>query len=146
MTNTQTAAPQTRNADLVRRIEGYARNRGQSARWFGLLVAKDPRLLSNLKRGRYVRPAVLQAAWERVGGTPPALPPALQHGATVRFSHTRHGSIVGTVCGTREFHSGLWVAILHGHGFDAEVLRVRASAVLAEVRESELIPLRSPPL
>lgn len=133
MTSTRTAAVHPRHAALVRQIETYVRVRGHSARWFGLLVAGDANLVPSLKRGRYVRPANIRAAWERVGGTPPALPPVLRPGAVVRFLHPRCGPLVGTVLATGEFRSGLWSNIRHGQGFDTECTRVRSSAVLAEI-------------
>ena len=132
-----------RHALLVDRIEAYVRERRESARWFGLLVAKDAKLVPNLKRGQHIRPTVLYALWQRVGGDPVPLPPTLQKGTTVRFEHPRLGVLTGTVRGTGEFRSGLWVNIMHGEGMAFECIRVRASAVLAEIapeRAQERLP------
>lgn len=42
-----------RHADLVALLEDYLAERGRSARWLGLTVANDPRLLPNLRRGQH---------------------------------------------------------------------------------------------
>ena len=62
--NQSTIAP--RHADLVKLIHVYLGDRGRSARWFGLQVADDARLVPNLARGQHYPADILVAAVERM--------------------------------------------------------------------------------
>ena len=55
-----------RHADLVNLIWGYLEDSNRSARWFGLRVADDARLVPNLVRGQEYPASVLVAACERI--------------------------------------------------------------------------------
>lgn len=72
MTNTVCSTIHPRHAHLVAGIQQYLSDAGKSARWLGLTVANDPRLVPNLKRGRHYPTEVLlglslrlQAFYER---------------------------------------------------------------------------------
>lgn len=52
----------TRHADLVNLITDYLADDNKSARWFGLRIAKDPRLVPHLVRGQDYPASVLVAA------------------------------------------------------------------------------------
>ena len=60
------ASKANRHADLVNLIREYLADSGRSARWFGLRVANDVRLVPNLARGQVYNPSVLIAACERI--------------------------------------------------------------------------------
>ena len=50
-----------RHADLVDGLEDYLSDIGKSARWLGLQVAGDARLVTNLRRGQHYAPEVMTA-------------------------------------------------------------------------------------
>ncbi|MBX7482962.1 hypothetical protein [Qipengyuania qiaonensis] len=56
----------TRHADLVNLIATYLEDSGRSARWFGLRIAKDARLVPHLARGQEFPSSVLVAACEHI--------------------------------------------------------------------------------
>lgn len=128
MPNTCQAAAQPSRAAIVRAVDHYLAERGASARWLGLLIDRNPRLVSNLKRGRYVRQEAMRALLKRLGQ--PTGPEAdLQPGAPVRVTQRHGGEVNGVVLGVREFRSGLWLNVLIGQGYDSEAVRVRADSV-----------------
>ena len=55
-----------RHADLVHLIREYLIDSHRSARWFGLRVANDVRLVPNLARGQEYPAGVLVAVCERI--------------------------------------------------------------------------------
>lgn len=55
-----------RHAELVTDLQDYLASVGGSERWLGLTVAKDARLMPNLKRGVSPSPTVLCALYERL--------------------------------------------------------------------------------
>ena len=55
-----------RHGELLRLIAGYLEDSGKSARWFGWQVARDFRLVPNLKRGQVYPYEVLLRAAERI--------------------------------------------------------------------------------
>lgn len=52
-------SPHARHAQLVEHIGDYLVETGRSARWFGFTVARDTRLLPNLRRGQEYGPEVM---------------------------------------------------------------------------------------
>lgn len=56
----------TRHADLLNLITDYLADSGRSARWFGLRMAKDARLVPHLARGQEYPASVLVAACEHI--------------------------------------------------------------------------------
>lgn len=51
---------------LLAGLEEYLAANRKSARWLGLRVCGDPRLVPNLKRGQHYPVAVIVALWERL--------------------------------------------------------------------------------
>lgn len=63
---TATCPVHPRHGQLVEDIRDYLSSTGKSARWFGLRVTDDPRLVPGLIRGQDYPAAVLLAVCERL--------------------------------------------------------------------------------
>jgi hypothetical protein len=55
-----------RHASLVEQLAEYLAAKSKSARWLGLVIADDPRLVAGLKRGQTYRPEIMRDLYERL--------------------------------------------------------------------------------
>jgi len=66
MPNTKRPAPHPRHALLIEHLREYLAEVGKSARWLGMVTARDPRLVPGLIRGQEYPTAVMLKLSERL--------------------------------------------------------------------------------
>ncbi len=60
------AADISRNSAMLELIDDYLDTTGKSARWLGIVAAKDPRLVPNLRRGQEYPARIMLGLLERL--------------------------------------------------------------------------------